>query len=158
MRPLRTPLNPSLCISCSELPKSEDWRMKFAGFKVVKSASKNLNKEEHASSENQEFDVYERVILLLLWTLTLSWRRPLSYRNQSIDLQDKSMDWLLYDNGLRHERVENKNFSRWIMLLSNKILLKKFLMICLMSMTKNVAFFFLIITGDNLSDLLCYFN
>ena len=32
--------------------------------------------------------------------LTLSWRRPLSYRNQSIDLQSKSMDWFLYDNGL----------------------------------------------------------
>ena len=38
-------------------------------------------------------------------TLTLSWRRPLSYRNQSIDLLCKAMDWFLYDNGLRHERV-----------------------------------------------------
>ena len=37
--------------------------------------------------------------------LTLSWRRSLSYRNQSIDLQSKSVDWFLYDNGLRHERV-----------------------------------------------------
>ena len=35
--------------------------------------------------------------------LTLSWRRPLSYRNQSTDLLGKSMDWFLYDNGLRHE-------------------------------------------------------
>ena len=31
--------------------------------------------------------------------LTLSWRGPLSYRNQSIDLQSKSMDWFLYVNG-----------------------------------------------------------
>ena len=38
--------------------------------------------------------------------LTLSWRRPLSYRNQSIDLQSKSMDCFLYDRGLRHERVK----------------------------------------------------
>ena len=38
-------------------------------------------------------------------SLTLSWRRPLSYNNQSIDLLCKSMDWFLYDNGLRHERV-----------------------------------------------------
>ena len=38
--------------------------------------------------------------------LTLSWRRPLSYRNQSIDLQSKSMDWFLYDKDLRHERVK----------------------------------------------------
>ena len=29
--------------------------------------------------------------------LTLSRRRPLSYRNQSIDLLAKSMDWFLYD-------------------------------------------------------------
>ena len=39
--------------------------------------------------------------------LTLSWRRPLSYRNQSIDLLCK---WFLYDNGLRHERV-NEEFQ-----------------------------------------------
>ena len=38
--------------------------------------------------------------------LTLSWRRSISYRNQSIDLGSKSMDWFLYDNGLRHERVK----------------------------------------------------
>ena len=36
---------------------------------------------------------------------TLSWRRPLSYRNQSIDFLSISTDWFLYDNGLRHERV-----------------------------------------------------
>ena len=37
--------------------------------------------------------------------LTLSWRRFLSYRNQSIDLLSKSVDWFLYDRNLRHERV-----------------------------------------------------
>ena len=36
--------------------------------------------------------------------LTRSRRRPLSYRNQSIDLLSKSMDWFLYNNGLRLER------------------------------------------------------
>ena len=41
----------------------------------------------------------------LTFSLTLSWRRPISYRNQSIDLQSKSMDWFLYNIGLRHERV-----------------------------------------------------
>ena len=41
--------------------------------------------------------------------VTLSWRRPLSYRNQSIDLQSKSMDWFLYDNGPRPERVKRAN-------------------------------------------------
>ena len=29
-------------------------------------------------------------------------------RNQSIDLQSKSVDWFLYYNGLRHERVKTK--------------------------------------------------
>ena len=36
----------------------------------------------------------------------LSRRRPISYRNQSIDLQSKSMDWFLFDIGLRRERVK----------------------------------------------------
>ena len=49
-----------------------------------------------------------------LWLyLTLSWRRPLSYRNQSTDLYSKSMDWFLYDNGLRHERVNNLEKREW---------------------------------------------
>ena len=38
--------------------------------------------------------------------LTLLWRRPLSYKNQSMDLLCKSMDWFLYDNGPRHERAK----------------------------------------------------
>ena len=43
-------------------------------------------------------------------TLTLSRRRPLSYRNHSIDLLPKSMDWFLYDNRLRLERVNEIYF------------------------------------------------
>ena len=57
-----------------------------------------------------------------LTNLTLSWRRPLSYRDQSIDLLCKSMDWFLYDNGdngLRHERV--KGISQWIIFRSRTI-------------------------------------
>ena len=38
--------------------------------------------------------------------VTLSLWRSLSYRNQSIDLQVKSMDWFLYDREIRHERVK----------------------------------------------------
>ena len=52
---------------------------------------------------------------LLQAFLTLSWRRPLSYRNQSICLQTKSMDRFLYDNGLRHEKVNNDFSSNPIM-------------------------------------------
>ena len=72
------------------------------------------------------------------WTefclLTFSWRRVLSYRNQSIDLLCKSMDWFLYGNALRHERVERKeilpatknfirNNSPWV--LFSQMLMKK---------------------------------
>ena len=49
--------------------------------------------------------------------LILSWRRSLSYRNQSIDLRSKSMDWFLYDDGLRHERFKLILFEITIMLL-----------------------------------------
>ena len=45
------------------------------------------------------------VRLLVGSCLTLSWRRSLSYRKQSIDLQSKSMDWFRYDKDLCHERV-----------------------------------------------------
>ena len=38
--------------------------------------------------------------------LSLSWRRFLSYRNQSVDLQSKSLNWLLYDRDSRHEKVK----------------------------------------------------
>ena len=41
-------------------------------------------------------------------TLSLSWRKSLSSRNHSIDLQSKPMDWFLYDSDLRHERVNSK--------------------------------------------------
>ena len=43
--------------------------------------------------------MYYSTLNLLLW-------RSLSYRNQSIDLQSRSMDWFLYDRELRHERVK----------------------------------------------------
>ena len=37
--------------------------------------------------------------------LTLSRRKSLSYRNQSINMQSRSMDWLLYDKDFLHEKV-----------------------------------------------------
>ena len=51
------------------------------------------------------------IILLQVFTpcLTLSWQRPSSYTNQSIDLLWKSMDRFLYDNGLHHERVKKRH-------------------------------------------------
>ena len=41
------------------------------------------------------------------WLLTLSWRRSLSYWNQSADLHCKWMDWFLFDKDPLHERFKN---------------------------------------------------
>ena len=38
--------------------------------------------------------------------LTFNYQCSLSYRNQSINLQSKLMDWFLYDRDLRHEQVK----------------------------------------------------
>ena len=46
------------------------------------------------------------IFLSLAATLTPSWQRFLSRRNNSIDLQSKSMDWFLYDRDVRHEKVK----------------------------------------------------
>ena len=48
-------------------------------------------------------------------SLTLSWKSFLSHRNQFIDLQSKSMDWLLYDKDLRHKTVK-------ALLLANRLI------------------------------------
>ena len=55
------------------------------------------------------------------WSLTLSRRRPLSYRNQSIDLQSKSMDWFLYANALRHERVNGLIVNGWLLISYDRV-------------------------------------
>ena len=63
-------------------------------------------------------------ILGNLWTLfwfltilTFSQRWYLSYRNQSIDLQSKLMNWFLYDRKLRHESVKLM-FTNWVSVMS----------------------------------------
>ena len=62
---------------------------------------KNFISKRHEKSESLYLsDISKKAFL------TLSRRRPLSYRNQSINLQNRSMDWFLYDNGLRHESVK----------------------------------------------------
>ena len=54
------------------------------------------------------------VWLLFIYSVTLSWWRFLSYKTQSIDLQNKSVDWFLYDRNLCHERVKaNSHYCRW---------------------------------------------
>ena len=59
------------------------------------------------------------------WILTLSWRGLLSYRNQSINLRCKSMDWFLYDNGLRYERVKQFGEYKYLRNFPFRVYLKK---------------------------------
>ena len=40
------------------------------------------------------------------WKINFFMTEAVIYTNQSIDLLYKSMDWFLYDNGLRHERAK----------------------------------------------------
>ena len=49
---------------------------------------KNTYFEEHLQTATSELIVNSNLLI----ELTLSWRRPISYRNQSIDLLCKSMD------------------------------------------------------------------
>ena len=48
------------------------------------------------------------ITIINIFLLTLSWRRPLSYTNQSTDLLCILMDWFLYDNSLRYEIVKQR--------------------------------------------------
>ena len=55
-------------------------------------------------NEKITWKYWHRYVVFIL--LTLSSRRSLSYRNQSIDFENKSMAWFLYHRDLRHERVD----------------------------------------------------
>ena len=92
-------------------------------FEVFKSLNANPTKQSNTLKQfvcnsQRIVSVFYNFVGLLRWglkaffrrlfELTLSWRRPLSYRNQSIGLRSKSVDWVLYDNGLRHERVKKQ--------------------------------------------------
>ena len=50
--------------------------------------------------------------------LTHWWRMFLSYRNRSIDLQRKSMNWFLYDRDLRHKSKDSTKLL-WLIVLMN---------------------------------------
>ena len=60
---------------------------------------------------------FAKTFMLCFWSssvvnLTLSWRRSISYRNQTIDLPCKSVDWFLLDRDLRHERVNSVYYDK----------------------------------------------
>ena len=65
--------------------------------------------ETDCGRSEQERHLNDVAIVSVL--LALSWGRSLSYRNQSIDVQSKVMDWFLYDRDLLHERVNFENIQ-----------------------------------------------
>ena len=44
----------------------------------------------------------------LYFVINSLWQKSLSYKNYTIGLLCKSMDWFLYDMDLRHERVKKQ--------------------------------------------------
>ena len=77
------------------------WKLQYSNYRPVSLLSN--------SCIHFQFRFWQKHLTIgALIYLTLSWRRPLSYRNQSIDLLCKSMDWFLYHNGLRYERVNTE--------------------------------------------------
>ena len=73
---------------------------------------------------------FKIAIQLKMVVLTISWRRSLSYRNQSIGLLWKSMDWFLYDGDLHHERVKEFLSLKLKILLS--FLTKSIFVLCVL--------------------------
>ena len=61
----------------------------------------------HSNEIFSKFYMLNKYLLSFNFALTLARWRSLSYRNQSIDLLRKSVDWFLHDRDLRHERVSN---------------------------------------------------
>ena len=93
--------------------------MKKASTKIRKIRHKplkvvyNSNKEyDEFLRSNSETSVHQR----WLGALTLSWRKSLSYRNQSTDFLWKSINWFLYDRDLRHKIV-----NMWIFKSLNNV-------------------------------------
>ena len=60
----------------------------------------------------------------------LSRRRSLSFRNQSIDLLCKLLDWFLYDRDLRHVKVNDRCFHEHITAQKMKFSIKDFFSKC----------------------------
>ena len=98
------------------------WIMSTASinFLYVKVILKKENLQSSGHSKPFHTHLYLKLFIMgIHWlhngkqvNLTLSWRKPISFRNQSIDLLRKSMDWFLYDIGLRHERIKKHFLKR----------------------------------------------
>ena len=108
---LKAPSLPSFQATASEYMqnKSKYWLIKFLKeqhFICFNKISTCFQCIQNFVSTCGNVKCHVQILSGCFYMLNLSWQRPLSYRNQSIDLHNKSMDWFLYHNGLRHERVK----------------------------------------------------
>ena len=108
----------SVCIPCFMNLESKNWKTKnkirIGRYMLLKNAC-------NSPSRLINWKIFFKITIMysinswsvvsLISLLTLLWRRPLSYGNQSIELLRKSMDWFLYDNGLRHERFNGNEIK-----------------------------------------------
>ena len=89
---------------------------------------------------------------MISWTvkltcLTLSWRRSLSYRNQSIHLLCKSIDWFLYEPATAMRELNDFCHLSWASMLSSFSPLSIVLWregFCISALYKLILFFFCI--------------
>ena len=97
-------LNGKLRFLCSGISESFGISKSFSNISSMHQGT--VMRRLFYSSKSKEN--HSRILCMILTTmsrLTLSRRRPLSYRNESIDLLCKLMDWFLCENGPRHEKV-----------------------------------------------------
>ena len=89
----------------------------FSSFQALSATDNRLQKFNREMS----FEI-QSSLRKIFAALTLSWRRPLSYRNQYIDLQSKSIDWFL---PLSWKSWENIFKSTFTLLLFNNAKVNK---------------------------------
>ena len=97
--------------ACSEqavLWRSSDFIVKIHSIRVSE-MTLTLSWWRSLSYRNQSIDLLIHSIRLSEMTLTLSQWRSLSYRNQSINLHSISMNWFLHDRDLLYERVNKQS-------------------------------------------------
>ena len=112
----------SIRISCKRDIKesSAAWTFLNPGFSIQCFTVFNPNARKYGLEKTLDWDTfhnmygswwYQRIFSRKSRSkaLNLSWWTSLSYRNQSFDLQSKSMDWFLYDRDLHHERVKHSD-------------------------------------------------
>ena len=96
-----------ICYFCGEiLALSYQKLLKYVIFIFVNdTVQTNSANDNFLNGYSYEISIMNEIF----FRLTLSWQRPLSYRNQSIDLL-----WFLYYNGTRHERVKSVFLIPWL--------------------------------------------